>query len=107
MLSKRANKIIEDVDNIHKDTEIESILEKYPEKLDRGFIQKYAEIKISVFSTQITYGSYFFALVIVIVTFIQKISETLFPGIYQKYVFLNYFYIICTFIFTANNIIFI
>lgn len=98
MLSERANKIIEDVDNVRKDTEIEPILEKYPEKLDRGFIQKYAEIKISVFSTQITYASYFIALVIVIVTFIQNISETLFPGIYQKYDLLNYITLIALFI---------
>ena len=54
MASDLANKIIEDIKNVHKHEDIEHLLQAYPDKSDRDFIQKYAETEIAVSSSKIT-----------------------------------------------------
>ena len=48
MLSEHANKIIKDIDKVRKKRmNIDYLLQKYHEKPERDFIQKYAETKIA------------------------------------------------------------
>ena len=66
MVSKISQNIMEDVDGVRKNTDIESLLQKYQEKSQKEFIQKYVETKIAVNSYKVTKWSYLFALVAVI-----------------------------------------
>ena len=85
MLSSRANNVTEDVDNVQKNRDIESLLQKYPDKLERDFIQKYIETKIAFFSNKITRVSFIFSLLAIAVALILNITLFLYPEYPQQY----------------------
>ena len=85
MLSHRAKNIIEDVDNVQNDIDIKYLLQKYPEKFEKDFIQKYIETKISFFSNKITRLSFIFALLTIISATILNVSLLLYSEYVQQY----------------------
>jgi hypothetical protein len=71
MLSEHANEIIKDIDNFHKNRiNIDFLLQKYDEKSERDFIQKYAETKIAVLGVY----ALLFALISAIIAIILAIG---------------------------------
>ena len=85
MLSPRAKNIIKDVNNVQKNIDINSLLQKYPEKFEKDFIQKYIETKISFFGNKITRLSFLFALLAIISATILNVSLLLYSEYVQQY----------------------
>ena len=88
MLSHRAKNIIKDVGNVQKNIDINPLLQKYPEKFEKDFIQKYIETKISFFGNKITRLSFLFALLAIISATILNVSLLLYSEFVQPYTLL-------------------
>lgn len=79
MLSESAKNITKDVDNVRKNTDIESLLQKYHEKPQRDFIQKYAETKIASVGSRVTNLAYLLTLLTAIVSIMLSVSLFFYP----------------------------
>lgn len=82
MLSKRANEIIHDINNVRKRRKnIDFLLRKYHEKPEKEFIQKYAETQIAIFGVI----AYLFTIVATIITLMLTIAFSIFPKNFEAY----------------------
>lgn len=84
MLSPLGKKITKDVDDVINNKNIKSLLQKYPDKFEREFIQKYAEIKMAFFSSKFTLTALYFALLSIALAIILSFSLVLYPDDVQK-----------------------
>lgn len=109
MLSCRAENIIKDVDNVQKDIiDIKYLLQNYPDKFERDFIQKYIETKKSFFGNKITDLSFILALLAIVSTTILNYSLFLYSEYVQQYKFLyEYGLIIFIFFFVCLMIFYV
>jgi purine-cytosine permease-like protein len=81
MLSEHAKEIIKDVDNVRKKRiNIDCLLQKYHEKPEKNFIQKYAETQIAIVGVI----AYWAAAIVVIPSFILTIAIFFYPDIIKE-----------------------
>ena len=85
MLSKKADEIVKAVKETRTDDKIEDLLEKYHEKPEKEFIQKYAETEIAVRSLKVTSSAYLVALILFVIAIIMSILINKYPDSNGKY----------------------
>lgn len=93
MVSEHTKEIIEDIDNVRKKRiNIDCLLQKYHEKPERDFIQKYAETEIASLSKKLARIAFWLSLAIGIVALMGTLGASLFPEYFKEH--LNLFNII-------------
>ncbi len=86
MLSEHANKIIKDIDNVRKEKkDIDCLLQKYHEKSEIDFIQKYAETEIGYSSKKLAWLALLLSLVALIIGVVGTLGLSLFLDNFKPY----------------------
>jgi len=88
MSSEHANEIIKDINEVRKNLiNIDCLLNKYHEKSEKDFIQKYAETEIACSSKNITTIAFLFSIASIIIAVIA-LGPSLFPESFKPYLLL-------------------